>query len=195
MKLTDKVALVTALLPQVFQWARSASPTQPLSSAIWAGDWSRPSNFSPTQAAQVSNSDIITFHNYGFVDDFQQRVTWLQQYGRPVICTEFMARDAGSLFDTILPVAKQANVGAINWGCVSGKTQTILPWDSWQHPYTTAQALGGTDFVVLIEPDKRWPLTYTSETPPVWHHDIFNPDGTPYRTYETGLIRRLATGH
>ena len=192
--LPNKVALVTALLPQVFQWARSVSPAQPLSSAIWEGDWSRPSNFNATQAAQIANSDIVTFHNYGFVEDFQQRITWLQQLGRPVICSEYMARDAGSLFDTVLPAAKAANVGAINWGCVSGKTQTILPWDSWQHPYTTAQALGGTDFDVLIEPNQRWPLTYTSEDPIVWHHDIFHPDGTPYRTYETDLIRRLATG-
>ena len=113
---------------------------------------------------------------------------------RPVLCSEYLARDAGSLFDTVLPAAKSANVGAINWGCVSGKTQTILPWDSWQHPYTTAEALGGTDLVVLIEPNQRWPLTYTSEDPIVWHHDIFHPDGTPYRTYETDLIRRLATG-
>jgi len=58
---------------------------------------------------------------------------------------------------------------------------------------TMAEALGGTDFRVLIEPDQKWPYSYVSEDPPVWHHDIFHPDGTPYRTFETNLIRQLST--
>ncbi len=190
---TNKVALVTALLPSVFQWARAAGPSQPLSSAIWIGDWSSPSKFNPTQAVQMANSDIVTFHNYGFVEDFEERIGLLRQFGRPIICSEYMARDAGSLFDGSLVVARRERVGAINWGCVSGRSQTILPWDSWQHPYTTAQALGGTEFDVLIEPNTKWPHPYASEDPVVWHHDIFHPDGTPYRVYETNLIHSLAT--
>ena len=189
----NKVELVNGLLPQVFRWARNASPTQPLTSAPWIGDWSDPANLNQTQTIQLTLSDITTFHNYGFVEDFSQRIGWLRRYNRPVICTEYLARDVGSLFETSLVAARRAGVGAINWGCVSGKTQTTLPWDSWQHPYTTAEALGGTDFRVLIEPDQRWPYSYTSEDPPVWHHDIFHPDGTPYRTFETDLIRQLST--
>jgi len=189
---SNKVALVNTLLPQVFRWARTASPTQPISSAIWQGDWSEPGNLNQTQAVQLAYSDITTFHSYGFVEDFEQRIGWLKRYGRPVICTEYLARDAGSLFETSLVAARRANVGAVNWGCVSGKTQTILPWDSWQHPYTTAEALGGTDFRVLIEPDQKWPYPYVSEDPVVWHHDIFRPDGTPYRKFETDLIRHLS---
>ena len=190
----NKVALVTALLPSVFQWARAASPSQPLTSGIWEGDWSSPTSLNATQTVQVTNSDIITFHNYGFVEDFEQRIQILKQYGRPVICTEYMSRTSNSLFDTCLPVAQHYRVGAINWGCVSGKTQTILPWDSWLHPYTTAQALGGTSFNVVIEPKgDKWPLSYVSEDPVVWQHDIFHPDGTPYRTYEADLIYKLAS--
>ena len=36
----NKVDLVLALLPQVFQWARAAGVEQPLTSGVWKGDWS-----------------------------------------------------------------------------------------------------------------------------------------------------------
>ena len=93
-------------------------------------------------------------------------MTWLESYHRPIICTEFMARPAGSTFDTILPVAKKHHVGAINWGFVVGKTQTNLPWDSWQRPYTLEQ-------------------------PPAWFHEVFHQDGKPYREQEAKIIREL----
>jgi hypothetical protein len=49
-------------------------------------------------------------------------------FHRPILCTEYMARGAGSTFDSSLPIAKKYNVAAINWGLVAGKTQTYLPW-------------------------------------------------------------------
>jgi hypothetical protein len=163
----DKVALVLRLLPQVFNWARAAHPTQPLTSGIWQGDWLSFQTLSPMARIQISESDIISFHNYGWPEDFELRARELQQYHRPIICTEYMARGVGSLFDTILPVAKQFRVGAINWGFVAGKTQTYLPWDSWQRPYVLEQ-------------------------PPVWFHDIFYADGKPYRQREVEIIREAA---
>jgi hypothetical protein len=63
---------------------------------------------------------------------FQRQVGWLKEYGRPVICTEYMARSVGSPFDALLPIGKAHKIGMINWGFVAGKTQTYLPWDSWQ---------------------------------------------------------------
>jgi len=87
-------------------------------------------------------------------------------YKRPIICTEYMARGAGSTFDNSLPIAKQYHVGAINWGFVAGKTQTYLPWDSWQRPYVLEQ-------------------------PPVWFHEVFRQDDKPYRQHEVDLIREL----
>ena len=164
----DKVALVLKLLPQVFAWARAAHPTQPLTSGVWQGDWSSFQTLSPMAKIQIGESDIITFHNYGWPEEFEHRIQELQQYHRPIICTEYMARGVGSLFDTILPIAERDHVGAINWGFVAGKTQTYLPWDSWQRPYVLEQ-------------------------PPVWFHDIFYPDGKPYRQREVDIIRK-ATG-
>ena len=162
----NKADYVLTLLPQAFAWARSAHPTQPLTSGIWQGDWSSPATLNPMERVQVEESDVISFHNYGWPEEFEKRVTWLEQYHRPLICTEYMARGAGSTFDTILPIAKKHRVAAINWGFVAGKTQTYLPWDSWQKPYVLQQ-------------------------PTVWFHDIFHPDGTPYRQREVELFREL----
>ncbi len=166
-ELKDKTARVITLLPQVFQWVREAKPVQPLTSGVWAVDTSPDgSNLGELQQIQLRESDIVTFHNYTWPEYFRSEVTWLKKYNRPVICTEYMARSAGSTFDTILPIARQEHVGAINWGFVAGKTQTYLPWDSWQHPYVVNQ-------------------------PPVWFHEVLHPNGTPYREAEVNLIRQL----
>jgi len=161
-----KVRRVNELLPKAFAWARSANPSQPLTSGVWTGDWSDPSKESVTTKIQLSESDVISFHNYGWPEEFEARIKELQIQHRPIICTEYMARGAGSTFDESLPIAKKYNVGAINWGLVAGKTQTYFPWDSWQRPY------------VLIQPT-------------IWFHDVFRQDDTPYRQHEVELIRQL----
>ncbi len=199
-----KVARVTALLPVMFTAARTVAPSQPLTSPLWAGDWSSPDLLNPTQMVQFDQSDVLTFHNYGFPESFRLAIQQLKQYGRPVLCSEYMARDAGSVFDLSLPIAHHQNVMAINWGLVNGKTQTIITWDSWQHPYAAASAYPGldaTDYQMVLLPSGNPPPAgggttvqpYASEGPVVWHHDIFQPDGTPYRTAETDLIYKLAT--
>jgi hypothetical protein len=164
----NKKQLVLTLLPQVFSWAREAHPSQPLTSGVWNGDWSSLDKMDAISRVQIEQSDVISFHNYGWPEEFEQRIDQLRQFHRPLICTEYMARGAGSTFDTILPIAKKNHVAAINWGFVAGKTQTYLPWDSWQRPYVLQQ-------------------------PTVWFHDIFHPDGKPYRERETELIRKLTT--
>jgi len=167
LKEKDKTARVPALLPQVFEWAREANPMQPLTSGVWAVDTSPDgADLGELQQIQLRESDIITFHNYRWPEYFKRQVSWLKKYNRPVICTEYMARSVGSTFDTVLPIAKEERVGAINWGFVAGKTQTYLPWDSWEHPYVLSH-------------------------PPVWFHEVLHPDGTPYRQAEVDLIRRL----
>jgi hypothetical protein len=136
----NKAELVDRLLPKAFAWARSK--------------------------IQLAESDVISFHNYSWPEGFEARIKELLPYGRPIICTEYMARGAGSTFDNSLPIAKNYHVGAINWGLVAGKTQTYLPWDSWQRPYVEMQ-------------------------PTVWFHEVFRQDDTPYRQHEVDLIREL----
>jgi hypothetical protein len=161
-----KVARVTALLPRVFAWARSAHPTQPLTSGVWSiEDNPDGRNLSELRQIQLRESDVVTFHNYGDSASFFRQVTWLKKSGRPVICTEYMARPRGSTF-ALLPRAKEEMVGMINWGFVAGKTQTYLPWDSWLNPYVKTE-------------------------PAVWFHEVLRADGTPYLAQETDLIRQL----
>ena len=161
----NKTDLVVALLPKAFDWARAAHPVQPLTSGVWQGDWTNPDKLSPTSAIQLNQSDVISFHSYTPPAEFEKRVKDLRQYQRPLICTEYMARGVNSTFAGTLPIAKQYKVAAINWGFVQGKTQTNLPWDSWQHPYVY-------------------------NAPAVWFHDIFYPNGKPYRPAEVSLIRK-----
>ena len=162
----NKSELVLALLPRAFAWARAAHPTQPLTSGVWKGNWSVAEKLEPGAKIQIEMSDVISFHSYDKPEVFEKRVLSLQQYHRPILCTEYMARGNGSTFQGTLPIAKRYNVAAINWGLAAGKTQTYLPWDSWQHPYTDRE-------------------------PAVWFHEIFRTDGTPYRTEETAFIKEI----
>jgi hypothetical protein len=161
-----KIARVDQLLPEVFEWARAVHPDQPLTSGVWIGNWTDPTKESDTTKIQLAESDVISFHNYEWPENMQARIDSLRPLHRPLLCTEYMARGAGSTFDTILPILKQERVAAINWGLVTGRTQTYLPWDSWERPY------------VLIQPT-------------IWFHDIFRSDDTPYRQREVDLMRQL----
>ncbi|MBO9499186.1 MAG: cellulase family glycosylhydrolase [Novosphingobium sp.] len=164
----NKKEMVAKLLPQVFDWARSANPVQPLTSGVWIGDhWDDMSKLDAVEKTQVTQSDVITFHDYSWPETFEKRARQMMTYGRPVICTEYMARGNGSTFDGSLPIAKKLDIGMINWGFVDGRTQTRLPWDSWEKPYTRGE-------------------------PPIWFHEVFRGDGTPYRQAETDLIKRLS---
>jgi len=162
----DKKQIVQALLPQAFEWARSVQPSQPLTSGVWEGKWAPDRKLDPIARIQLEQSDVISFHAYNKPKPFQKRVDSLLRFQRPILCTEYMARPLGSTFDAILPIAKSRHVAAINWGFVQGKTQTYYPWDSWKHPYV-------------------------KHPPAMWFHDVFYPDGRPYRDSETQLIREL----
>lgn len=155
------------LLKDVFKWAREVNPSQPITSALWRGDWTDPKHLTDFQKFMFDHSDVITFHDYDNIKRFKRAAEALKRYHRPIICTEYMARGINSTFKTHLPYMAKNNIGAINWGLVAGKTQTIYPWDSWYKKYTAE--------------------------PKLWFHDIFHKDGTPYRQSEVDLIKKLAT--
>ncbi|HEY1020176.1 MAG TPA: cellulase family glycosylhydrolase [Sediminibacterium sp.] len=146
------------LLKKVFEWARKVNPSQPISAGLW--DW----GLEKFNVFMAQNSDIITYHNYEEPDKHRRVIQVLKAFGRPMICTEYMARTRNSYFSNIMPMLKRYNVGAINWGLVSGKTNTIFAWDT--------------------------PLKDGSQ-PKEWFHDIFNKDGSPYRQEEVDLIKKL----
>jgi hypothetical protein len=165
----DKAARSLILLRKAFIWARQMNPSQPLTAAPWMGDWMDPAKLSPLTAYMLDSSDVITFHSYDDSARVEQLVTALERYGRPVICTEYMARPRGSTFQSIMPLLARRHVGAYNWGFVAGKTQTIYPWDSW---YTEYRA-----------------------EPAVWFHDIFRGNGAPYDASEVTLIKAVTAAN
>ncbi len=146
------------LLKKVFEWGWEVRPSQPLSSGVWNLSLSDLNKF------QVENSDIITYHNYEGPEKHQAAIDTLKLYGRPLVCTEYMARRNNSLFTNIMPMLKVQNIGAINWGLVAGKSNTKYAWDE--------------------------PIPDGSE-PALWFHEIFRPDGTPYKQEEVDLIKSL----
>jgi len=146
------------LLRKVFSWAREVNPEQPITAGLWAWD------FYELNAFQAANSDIITYHDYEEVPMHRRVIDLLKMYGRPLVCTEYMARSRKSTFKDIFPLLKSYNIGAINWGLVAGKTNTIYAWDT--------------------------PMENGDE-PKEWFHDVFRKDGTPYRKDETELIKKL----
>lgn len=158
----NKPRLALMLLEKSYTWARAADPTQPITSGVWQGDWSE-SKLSPMAKFQLEQSDIISFHDYSPLPNLKARVESLRRFGRPILCTEYMARPQGSTFDPNLAYLREQRVGAYNWGFVAGKSQTIYPWDSWQKSYNAE--------------------------PRVWFHDIFRADGSPFDPKEVDYIR------
>ncbi len=148
------------LLGEVFKWARRVDPDQPLTCGIWK----RSSWFKGLNRFILDNSDLVSFHNYGPASSMAAEIDELSAEGRPMICTEYMARGMGSRFQTHLPLLRSHGVGAINWGLVDGRTQTKYPWNS--------------------RPG--------SPEPEPWFHDIFRSDGSPYDVSEIECIRKEA---
>ncbi len=145
------------LLSKVFTWARQTNHDQPISSGLWAWDMTKLNTF------QALNSDVITYHEYEEPEKHLRILQVLKTHGRPLICTEYMARRNKSLFSNILPLLKKEKIGAINWGLVSGKSNTIYAWDT--------------------------PISDGSE-PQLWFHDIFRKDGSPYKADEVDFIKQ-----
>ncbi|QEC65708.1 cellulase family glycosylhydrolase [Mucilaginibacter ginsenosidivorans] len=146
------------LLSKIYAWSRAVNPDQPLSMGLW--DWS----FEKLNAFQLTHSDVITYHDYEEPEKHERVVQLLKASGRPVICTEYMARPRGSTFANTMPMLRKENVGAINWGLVAGKTNTMYAWDT--------PMPGG-------------------EEPKLWFHEVFRKDGTPYSQEEADLIKKL----
>jgi hypothetical protein len=161
----DKMTYAYHLMVSAFGWAREIEPSQPLTAGVWHNEWGQDMLLLDFERFQLTSSDVITFHSYEPPAEMSRRIASLRRFGRPLICTEYMARPRGSTFEAVMPLLKKEGVGAINWGFVSGKSQTIYPWDSWQKEYTAE--------------------------PKVWFHDIFRADGTPFLSEETDLIRSL----
>lgn len=153
-----EVPVILPLVKVIYAAAVEANPRQPLTFGVASFDFS-----APLAQFELNSSDIVTFHNYEPLASTMQRVTAFRQWNRPIMCTEYMARSAGSTFFTHTKYFLKEKIGAISFGLVAGKIQTYFPWGS----------------------------PVNASIPLVWFHDIFNRTGEPYSPYEIQYFKDL----
>jgi len=139
-----------------FRWAREAKPSQPLTIAAWTNLDGRMSK------ALMEMSDVVSFHGYDKPEGIRRKSWTCRSYNRPVLCTEWLHRQSGNTFETILPIFAHDQIGAYHWGLVAGRTQTYMPWGSKKGDHI----------------------------PKHWQHDVFHGDGKPYDAREFELLRQ-----
>ncbi len=150
------------LLQDVFRWAKDVNPDQPFTAAPWKFE----KEFDDLNRFMFEHSDVVTFHAYNKPAELLERINFIryEAKGRPMLCSEYMARHAGSSFTECLPIMKENNISAVNWGLVSGKTQTVFPWSC-----------------LMDTADLSIPF-----------HDVFNQDGTLLVPEEAAVFSKLS---
>ena len=125
----------------------------------------------------LDNSDVITFHTYE-KDKLEPTIKRLKETQRPVICTEYMARQFGTNFQFCLPIFKKYNVGCYNWGLVAGKSQTHFGWETIINLHDLKQK------GEFIEDGEDIP------EPEIWFHDIYRKNGSAFDEEEVNFIKK-----
>lgn len=169
-------------------WAREINPSQPIMSNSSGAVGVR-----NTKINRI-NSDLHSIHSYGgdpqkgtdAVQRLKEEILEYQKDGRPVLVTEWLARDKGSTVELCLPLMKELNVGAINWGFVSGKSGTIWNWDSRKNPEGKRRSVNQERAAGnVVKTGASMP------EPQIWFHDLLRFDGTPYSKAEIKIFQDL----
>lgn len=157
-----KPDLVADLLESVWDWAVEVDPVQPLTVGVYLNPGGRMERTSRVARVALERSDVISFHCYSSEDGLRATISELRRYGRPMVCTEWMARPNSPV--VLAGTLRSEGVGGYTWGLVDGRSQTRFPWTSW---------------VRRVPPDA------------VWFHDLLHADGRPYDPSEVELLRSL----
>ncbi len=162
---SGKRARVAALLELIWDWAVEADPDQPLTVGIYeATSSAHPERASRVARTALERSDIISFHCYDPEAGLTATIDRLERFGRPLLCTEWMARPESSVY--LAQTLHDLGVSGWTWGLVDGRSQTRYPWISWVR-------------------------RGTATTP--WFHDLLHADGKPYDSSEAALLRSLSS--
>ncbi len=160
------------LLKKTWEWAHEVRPSQPLTSCLDGSIGEEIINLNK------NNSDVVTFHCYE-ADKLENIIKKCIKLDRPVICTEYMAREFGTTFEFSLPIFKNYKVGCYNWGLVAGKSQTHFGWSTI------------ADLQKLKKEEKFLNPGDPIPEPRQWFHDIFRTDGSAFDKDEVSFIRKL----
>ncbi len=159
-------------LKKFFEIAREINPIQPLTSGVWS-NLTNLKRLSKIEKFALKNSDIITYHDYS---DFETSVLILKNlktFNRPIINTEWLARNMGNTVFNMFPLFFLERVGCVNWGFVAGKYQTFEPWNSVWDNY---------------EKNPKINFDFTK-----WFHDLYRPSYRPYDPKEIELIKKFSS--
>jgi hypothetical protein len=142
------------LVELAFVWAREIGCSQPLTVSEWN---------SQNNAWPYNLSDICSFHGYMNNSGLSGAISKFRATQRPIICTEWLARQAGTNIPVDLQVFKRQGVGAIQWSLINGRMHCERSWTSFG----------------------------SSNNP--WFHDVLYNDGKPYKADEVfALYKNLA---
>lgn len=156
------------LMQKAFSWARAEDPEQPLTVCAWRLPQETENEIffqHPLDKLALELSDVISFHAYTNTARMLAIIHQLQQMGRPLFCTEWLARHVGSTVEEQLPLMYATQVAPYQWGLVKGKTQTWLPWPVIMSDYPDYSRL--------------------------WFHDVFDENGIPFSRKEIELVKKL----
>ncbi|MGN1451904.1 MAG: cellulase family glycosylhydrolase, partial [Eubacteriales bacterium] len=154
-----------------FEIARAADPCQPLTAGIWQSNSAIAGKMPEIERRAAELSDVISFHCYERLPETVLLLDILEDYGRPLICSEWLLRITGQSVQSIFPLFYSKRIACYNWGLVAGKYQTYEPWNMLWEQYDRGEG-GSLDFTK-------------------WQHDLLRPNLRPYDPGETELIKRL----
>ncbi len=162
-------------IKKLFEICREIDPVQPLTSGIWVGfvngEFDQNNILYEVQQFAFENSDIISFHHYGTYESTCQLLKSLKRSGRPLVCTEWLARILHNNVEEIFPLFYLEKVACYCWGHVAGKTQYNEPWG-----------------VMLKKYEKDPTIDYDLTK---WFHDIYRGNLFPYNPKEVNLIKKF----
>lgn len=116
-------------------------------------------------------SDIVSFHCYQPVDDLVGIIEALREdYGRPIINSEWLNRIFENSIHRIMPIFYLENIGSFHWGLIQGYSQTYEP------------VLPIYD---MADADPKYDTR-------LWMHDLYHFNGRPYDKSEIELIQTLS---
>lgn len=158
-----KGALIGELLEMVWDWAAEVDPVAPLTVGVYLFPGRHAERASHVARTAIERSDVVSFHSYEAESGLTAAIDALETHGRPLICTEWMARPRSPV--ELVGVLAEREVGAYNWGLVDGRSQTRFSWKSW------------------VRRD-------SADAP--WFHDLLHPDGRAYDEREVEAFRAVS---
>ncbi len=179
------------LMKLAFKWVREEDPTQPLTVCAWRlPPEEKGETFfqHPLDQTALALSDVVSFHAYTHTGRMTAIIQQLQKLGRPLFCTEWLARHVGSTIEEQLPLMYAAKVAPYQWGLV--RPFRVLPdWRLDDLMISFSVPGGGVGphidqydvFIIQGMGSRRWrvgdklPMRQFCPHPALLHVDPFEP--------------------